>query len=100
MNTPFVPHDERTIAVENASYRWAYLVMSFGLLILVVYRSLVLQEANWDLFALVVLGGLVATLYQGAHRILSRRWALVMLIAMIMSAVIAVVVVVVLANLR
>ena len=38
MNTaPSVQRDERTVAVENASYRWAYLFLSFGLLALVAY---------------------------------------------------------------
>jgi hypothetical protein len=32
---PTVHRDERTLAVENASYRWAYLFLSFALLLLV-----------------------------------------------------------------
>ena len=31
--------DERTLAVENAGYRWSSHVLSFGLLLLVAYRS-------------------------------------------------------------
>jgi hypothetical protein len=59
-----VDRDERTIAVENASYRWAYMFMSFGLLLLVGYRSFVHHESSWDLFALVILGGGVG---EGQH---------------------------------
>jgi len=40
--------DERTVAVENASYRWGYLILSYGLLLDVVYRGLVRQESGWD----------------------------------------------------
>ena len=34
MSTPqAVERDERTVAVENASYRWAYLVLTYALLV-------------------------------------------------------------------
>ena len=75
MNNQSVTRDERTLSVENSSYRWAYLLLSFGLLGIVAYRGLLWRESNWDLLGLVILGGLVTTFYQGAHRILSRRWA-------------------------
>ena len=58
MTGTVVHRDERTTAVENASYRWAYLVLSFGLLLIVAFRSFVYGESAWDLLALVVLGGL------------------------------------------
>lgn len=84
-----VSRDERTVVVENASYRWAYLVLSFGLLASVAYRGLVLRESNWDLLALVVLGGLVTTFYQGAQKVLSRRWALVAVATAVAAAGVA-----------
>lgn len=84
-----VMRDERTVAVENASYRWGYLVLSFGLLLLVAYRSFTLGEANWDLLGLVILGGLVSTLYQGLHRVLAPRWAVVAGVTMLAAAVVA-----------
>ena len=93
MNSTLVHRDERTEAVENASYRWAYLFVSFGLLLLVAYRSFAREEAPWDLLALVILGGLISSAYQGLHKVLNKRWALVtaatMLIAAILAAVIA-----------
>jgi hypothetical protein len=72
--TSAVDRDERTIAVENASYRWAYLFLSFGLLAAVGYRSFAAGEAAWDLLALVVLGGGVAAAYQWSYAVLTKRW--------------------------
>lgn len=89
MNNQSITRDERTVGVENASYRFAYLVMSFGLLISVAYRSFVLQQSNWDLLALVILGGITATLYQGAHKILSRRWMMVTMATIVIAGLIA-----------
>ena len=81
--------DERTIAVENSSYRWSYLLLSFGLLALVAYRSFFWRESSWDLMTLVVLGGLVTTLYQWSHNVLSRRWVFVAIITGLLAAVVA-----------
>ena len=72
--TPTVDRDERTVAVENASYRWAYLFLSFGLLALVAYRSFVHRESPWDLMALVVLGGILSAAYHWFHKIRTARW--------------------------
>jgi hypothetical protein len=81
--------DERTIAVENASYRWGYLLLAFGLLAIVAFRGFVLQETNWDLLALVIVSGFVTTVYQGTQRILSRRWLLITLATAVLAAIIA-----------
>jgi hypothetical protein len=84
-----VERDERTIALENASYRWAYLFVSFGLLVATAYRSFARHEASWDLFALIVAGGVVSTGYQVAQRSLPRRWwvpAAVAFVAAIVTA--------------
>ena len=92
MTNPVVSRDERTLAVENASYRWAYLFVTYGLLLLIAYRSFVARESNWDLLALVVVSGLVTTLYQGAHRVLSRRWAVLGLVTVLAAALVAAVI--------
>lgn len=84
--------DERTIAVENASYRWGYLLLAFGLLAIVAFRGLVLQETNWDLLALVIVSSFVTTVYQGAQQVLSRRWLLITLATALLAAVIAAVI--------
>jgi uncharacterized membrane protein YbjE (DUF340 family) len=89
MNKQPVIRDERTVVIENASYRLAYLVMSFGLLASVAYRSFTLQQSSWDLLALVVLGGALTTLYQGAHKVLSRRWMMATVITVMSAGLIA-----------
>lgn len=89
MNTKVVPQDERTTAVENASYRWAYLVLAFGLLGSVAYRGLLLQQQNWDLLGLVILSGAVTTLYQYQHRVLSWPWGVVAILTTVLAAVLA-----------
>jgi len=84
-----VERDERTTVVENAGYRWSYLVLSFGLLAIVAIRSLSRHEAAWDLLALVVLGGVVNAGYQALHRVLYRRWAVLTALTMIAAALVA-----------
>ena len=81
--------DERTVVIENASYRWGYLVMSYGLLLLVAYRSLLGGESSWDLLGLVIVGGLVPSAYQGANHVLTRRWTITQLAAIGAGLVIA-----------
>lgn len=93
-----VVRDERTESIENASYRWAYLVVSFGLLASVVYRAFILRQSSWDLIALVVAGGLVATLYQGRQRVLTSRWALAAVVTAAVAAAVAAVVALVLSR--
>ena len=88
-----VERDERTTAVENAGYRWSYLVLSFGLLAVVAIRSFWHGESTWDLLALVVLGGGVNAGYQGFHRVLYRRWAILAAVTLIAAAVLAAVMV-------
>jgi hypothetical protein len=88
-----IVRDERTVATENASYRWAYLALSFGLLVSTAYRGFVRNESAWDLFALVILGGAVTTFYQGSRRVLSRRWAVASAAAVLLALVLGVVLV-------
>ncbi len=66
-----VVRDERTIAVEDASYRLAYGFISFALLLDVMYRSLVRREASWELLAIVIVGGMVSSVYQWRCKILT-----------------------------
>ncbi len=67
--------DERTMAVENTSYKWAYTFLTYALLIDVIYRGWVRDEATWDLLALVIVGGAVSAVYQARHKTLPRFWA-------------------------
>lgn len=89
MSTSAACSDERTLAVENASFRWTYLFLSFGLLAVVAYRGFALHEQSWDLLALVVLGGVLSAAYQGYHRVLSRQWAVACLLSVLSAAVLA-----------
>ena len=91
MSRTAIVRDERTIAIENASYRWAYLLLSFGMLASVAWRAFVRDESSWDLLALVVVAGVLVTAYQAAHRVLSRRWAMVTMAAVLVAALLAVV---------
>ena len=51
--------DELHLALDHAADRLSYLVLSFGLLAIVAYRSLVDRQASWDLLGLVLLGAVV-----------------------------------------
>ncbi len=74
-NQPVV-RDERYYAVENASYRIGYMIIIYGLLLLIIFRSIAYHESNWDLFALIVISSFAATIYQIAHKTItiSRKW--------------------------
>jgi hypothetical protein len=92
MRSLFV-RDEREAAVEQAGDRLAYIVVSYGLLLIVAYRSFVERQASWDLLALVVAGGIVSVGYGMWRRGLSRN-ALVLVgltiaIAVLVGALVA-----------
>ena len=82
--------DERELSVDRAADRLAYVVLSFGLLAVVAYRSFVDGVASWELLGLVLVGGAVSTGYRLSQGVLSRQAALVLaltaLIALVMSA--------------
>jgi len=88
-----VKRDERTVAVENASYKWACIFITFALLIDVMYRGAVRNEAAWDLMALVIVPGVVCTMYQARQKILGQGWVwkvvLIACLAGVISFVIA-----------
>lgn len=70
--------DEREISIDRAGDRLGYLVVSYGLLLLVAYRGFVQRETSWELLALVVLGGLVSAAYRLRYRAMTRQaWMLV-----------------------
>lgn len=85
-----VVRDERTVVVENQSYRWGYFVLAFGLLLVIAYRAYALGETSWELFALILLSGLVTTLYQQMNQILTHHWVRVALASAMIAAGIAV----------
>lgn len=89
MKDETVIRDERTIMIENASYRWGYLFVTYGLLVIITLRAFFQNQTNWDLMALVVISGLIATAYQGVHHIFTRRWVYLFAAMMVLSAVVA-----------
>ncbi len=89
--TQCVERDERTVAVENASYRWAYFLLTYALLVDVAYRGWFRNEAAWDMMALVIVGGVICSVYQARRRTLARGWAIKAVLGAVIAAVIAVV---------
>jgi hypothetical protein len=86
---PAVDLDERKVAVENAGYRWAYLFLSFSLLVVVAYRSFAHNESPWDLMILVVLGGILGAAYQWFHKVLTAQWAATCLLTIVLAGALA-----------
>jgi len=71
--------DERTVAIEYASYKWGYIFVTYALFIDVMYRGAVRNEAAWDLMALAIAGAAVSTIYQARHKTLS-GWIAVLIV--------------------
>lgn len=84
-----VQRDERTVAVENASYRWAYGLLVYALLVDVMCRAWFRHEAAWDLMAMVIVGGVVASVYQARQRILAQGWVMKVVLLSCVAAVVA-----------
>lgn len=90
MSTPgCVERDERTVAVENGSYRWAYALLTYALLVDVMYRGLFRNEAAWDLMALVIGGGIFCGVYQARQKTLVHGWVMKAVLGAVVAAVIA-----------
>jgi hypothetical protein len=87
----WIIRDERETAVDAAADRLSYLVLSFGLLVIVAVRSFVDREASWDLLGLVVLGGLVGAAVRAQRRVVTQRWLVVLLATVAVAALVAVV---------
>ena len=76
-----VKRDERTMAVENASFRGGFTFLLFALLADVAYRGLFRNEAAWDLMALVVAGSGISTIY-GARQKTLPAWIAVLFVCL------------------
>jgi hypothetical protein len=69
MNTELsVKRDERTVAVQNASYKWAYYFLAWPLVIDTFYRQHALHEEVGDLVALVCASGIIGIGYMVIHK--------------------------------
>jgi len=93
MNKNTVVKDERYFVVENASFKRAYNILAYGTLILIVIRSIFLGQSNWDFFALLMVSGLAATLFQIKNKTLSFSWKWIALFfgVMLLSALVVLV---------
>ena len=85
--------DERERAVDRAGDRLAYLVLSYGLLLIVAYRAFVDGQPSWDLLALVVAGGIVGGAYRIVRRTATREAFIVVGITILAAAAVALLVV-------
>lgn len=81
--------DEREVAVDDAADRLAYLVLSYGLLLIVAYRAFVDGQPSWELLALVVAGGVVGGAYRIARRTATREALIVVGITILAAAAVA-----------
>ena len=93
MNRFRLVRDERELSVDQAADRLSYLVLSFGLLLLVAWRSVTRNEASWDLLGLAILGGLAGTGYRLRERVVSRQWWRVAVLTAGLALAVAIVVV-------
>ena len=59
-----VKRDERTVAVENTSFRCAFNFVISALFLDFSCRAMFFHEAAWDLFALATVPGTVCLMYQ------------------------------------
>lgn len=89
MKDQTILYDERSVTVQNASFRWGYLFLTYGLLIVIAIRGFFLKQSNWDLLALVMLSGLITTAYQGINRIFTRSWLFLFGATAIVAALVA-----------
>ncbi len=83
MNDQLKIRDERTVSVENASYKIGFIMLSFGVLLILSVRGLVLHQAYWDLFALVMVSSWVAVFYQSTHQVRTASWRAIVAVILI-----------------
>ena len=66
--------DERTVAVENASFKWAWHFLAWPLIIDAMYRQHALNEEVGDLVALICLSSAIAIVYQYRYKAVVSCW--------------------------
>ena len=90
--TTLVSRDERERSVDNAADRLSYLVLAYGVLIVVAIRSLA-GESSWDLLSLVVVAGAAGLVYRRWKGVTTRNWFVVTIVTAIAAAILAAVLV-------
>ncbi len=88
-NNKITAKDERATFIENISFRYGYNFISFVLLFDVIYRGLRFNEAAWDLLGIIIVSGLVMTLYQYKQKILNKNWIKTVAITFLMAFIAA-----------
>ena len=91
-----VKADERTVAVVDASSRWAYNFITFALLMDIMCRAAVRKEVSWDLWALLGVSAAISTVYMARHKVLGQLfgWKLAIIgavVALLVAAVVAII---------
>lgn len=74
MTNKIINKDERKTFIENKCFKYGYTILSFGILIDMLYRETWLHQSVDDLFLLLVLTGLGLSVYQYKQKIFSRNW--------------------------
>ena len=88
MNT-LPARDGRESTVDLKADRLAYLVLTFGLLAIVAYRSLLNDNPAWDLLGLVIVAGGVGTAYRLQKGTFTHRSAVLVGATLLVAAVVA-----------
>ncbi len=85
--------NERTSTMLWAN-TWGLTFLCFAILADIIYRSIVLREAPWDLFALLGLSGVISAVYAAQHNVCvyNRKSLIVMVIGSVFAAVVAAIV--------
>lgn len=83
-----IEKDERTIFIENKSSKYGYNILTFGILIDIMYRAIRFNQTSWDLFLLLELTGAVVILYQYKAKIFTENWKKSVLFLIIFAAII------------
>jgi hypothetical protein len=85
------PRDEREALVDNAADRISFLVLAYGVLVVVAIRSLA-GEPSWDLLSLVVLAGAAGLVYRRWKGVATRSWFVVSIVTAVAAAILAAVI--------
>jgi hypothetical protein len=93
MTSKIVEKDERTIHVENISYKFGFQFMTYAIFVDVIYRSLRFHEGSFDLILIVLLSCLPIIVYQYKEKIypknMIRNVALLSVIIAILASMLA-----------
>lgn len=93
MTSKIVEKDERTTFIENISYKFGYIFITFALLLDTAYRSFKFNEAPWDMLAIIIISGVIMSIYQYKQKILGKTWLKIFIFTIIIAFIIAIIMV-------